>query len=177
MPPFAVRSADNGLYELPNLAPGHYVVDVQAEGYVPVTIERDVAPGDPTWGSVGLAVVPAEPPPPPSTPPTDPPAPATEPPAPEGDAHVTPSAELDAAVITAGQDADPPESPAPLRPSSSAEDVKPEAPGALPAAPGGAARSDARSTRYEGDSCRTAPLGSPAVLALLLLPALRRRRR
>jgi MYXO-CTERM domain-containing protein len=58
-----VRSGADGLYQIDGLTPGHYAFTISAPGYRDEALERDVAAGAQTWGSVGLQPEAAMPPP------------------------------------------------------------------------------------------------------------------
>ena len=185
-----VRTAANGLYTFEALPPGVVRVRVEAEGFGPVDLEREVAAGADAWGSVALEraegpAPPTEPPAPPTTPPpaeepastpgsnappsapaTEPPAPTTEPAPPNAPTTDAPSAPAKPPM----EDEKVPDAAGVLLPPANGAN----APGPIGAVP------QRHSTRHEG-GCSTSPTGSTtsagAAWALAALLLLRRRRR
>jgi MYXO-CTERM domain-containing protein len=183
-----VRTAANGLYTFEALPPGVLRVRIEAEGFGPVDLEREVAAGADAWGSVALerAVAPAPPtePPVPATaspsapeptsepassmppsPSTEPPTPATEPPLPGEPGTQGPAAPGKPPM----EDEKEPDGSGVLLPPANGAN----APGPIGAVP------QRHSTRHEG-GCSTSPThpgSSVGALGLVALLLVRRRRR
>jgi hypothetical protein len=149
----AVQSGDDGLYVFEGLPPGPKHVTVTADGFDPVSIDRDVAAGADTWGSVALQR--AAPPPPPDAAPPPPDASIVDAALPP-DAAPVPDAETrrdpDADVELPGEDA-----------AAAADSAFRPYPGEV-----------SRSARHHG-GCQQSPAEAPALAAIGLFLFLRRR--